>query len=119
MSEGQEFLKECKEVRDNFAAIAGLYTVDEHLVLRTEIDSLLIMYDQLCERVRLADSPNENSGLHKHFVNNRTCSTCLYCQANPSSEFKYDRHKCTLVKPFVSITDATKFVCDDWTEIPF
>lgn len=70
MSEGQEFLKECKEVRDDFTAIAGLYTVDEHLVLRTEIDSLLIMYDQLCERVRVADSSNENSGLHKHFVNN-------------------------------------------------
>jgi len=69
MSEGQEFLKECKEVRDDFTAIAGLYTVDEHLVLRTEIDSLLIMYDQLCERVRLADGNNENSGLHKHVVN--------------------------------------------------
>ena len=66
MSEGQEFLKECKEVREDFVAIAGLYTVDEHLVLRTKIDSLLIMYNQLCERVRLADSSNENSGLCKN-----------------------------------------------------
>lgn len=70
MSEGQEFLKECKEVRNEFVAIAGQYTVDEHLKLRTEIDTLLIMYDQLCERVRLADSSDENSGLHKHDVNN-------------------------------------------------
>lgn len=52
-------------------------------------------------------------------VTNRTCVTCLYCQINPTSEFIYDRHKCTLAKPFVSITDATKFVCDDWTEITF
>lgn len=57
--------------------------------------------------------------LHKHGVTNRTCVTCLLCQANPSSEFRYDKHKCTLVKPFVNITDATKFVCDEWTEIPF
>ena len=52
-------------------------------------------------------------------VSKRTCVTCLYCQANPSSEFRYDKHKCTLVNPFGNITDATKFVCDEWTEIQF
>ena len=69
MSEGQEFLKECKEVRNDFVQIAGQYSVGEHLKLRTEIDTLLIMYDQLCERVRLANNSDENSGLHKHVVN--------------------------------------------------
>jgi len=52
-------------------------------------------------------------------VTNRTCVTCLYCQTNPSSEFKHDRHKCTLVKSFVNIANATTHVCNDWTEIPF
>lgn len=61
----------------------------------------------------------QNQALNMPVVTDRTCVTCLYCQINPTSEFIYDRHKCTLVKPFVSITDATKFVCDDWTEIPF
>lgn len=72
MSEGQEFLKECKEVRNDFVAIAGQYTVGEHLKLRTEIDTLLIMYDQLCERVRLADSTNgermKSKGIRKHIT---------------------------------------------------
>ena len=71
MSEGQEFLKECKEVRNDFVQIAGQYSVCEHLKLRTEIDTLLIMYDQLCERVRLANNSDENSGLHLQRVTNR------------------------------------------------
>ncbi len=52
MSDGKEFLKEAKEVRNEFVKIAGQYSVREHLELRTEIDTLLIMYDQACERVR-------------------------------------------------------------------
>jgi len=48
----KEFLKECKETRADFSVIAQKYTVSENLELRTEIDSLLIMYDQLCETVR-------------------------------------------------------------------
>ena len=51
----EQFLKECKEVRDDFAKIARQYNVCDNLELRTEIDSLLIMYDQLCERVRVAN----------------------------------------------------------------
>jgi hypothetical protein len=70
MEENKEFLKECKEVRNNFAKIAGQYTVSEHLKLRTEIDTLLIMYDQLCERVRV-------SGLHENIVNDsREIKSC-------------------------------------------
>ena len=60
-----------------------------------------------------------NLALNIGDVTNRTCVTCLYCQTNPSSEFKHDRHKCTLVKPFVNITNATTHVCNDWNEIPF
>ena len=52
----EQFLKECKEARDDFAKIARQYNVGDHLELRTEIDSLLIMYDQLCERVRVANT---------------------------------------------------------------
>lgn len=56
MNNQQNFLDECKEIRNNFAGFVGQYSVGEHLKLRTQIDSLLIMYDQLCERVRV----NEN-----------------------------------------------------------
>ena len=51
----EQFLKECKETRAAFVKVAGTYNVSDNLKLRTEIDSLLIMYDQLCERVRLAN----------------------------------------------------------------
>lgn len=49
----KDFLKECKQVRNDFVRIAGQYSVKENLELRTEIDTLLIMYDQLCERINL------------------------------------------------------------------
>lgn len=52
----KQFLEECKEVRNDFVKIAGQYNVSSHLKLRTEIDSLLIMYDQLCERVQIANA---------------------------------------------------------------
>jgi hypothetical protein len=55
MSEIQEFIHECKEARNALVKIVGLYGIDDHLLLRTEIDSLLVMYDQLCERVLSAD----------------------------------------------------------------
>lgn len=85
MTEVQEFLKECKEVRNDFVAIAGLYTVDEHLVLRTEIDTLLIMYDQLCERVRGADI----IGLQNFVVD-----TCALCGSSNLFKFKLEHIKC-------------------------
>ena len=60
----EQFLKECKEVRNDFVKVAGTYDISNHLELRTEIDSLLIMYDQLCERVRLANAgTSENNAL--------------------------------------------------------
>ena len=61
----------------------------------------------------------KKQALNIGIVTNSTCVTCLYCQTNPSSEFKHDRHKCTLVKQFVNITNATTHVCNYWTEIPF
>ena len=45
------FLECVKEQRSSFAKIAATYTVSEHLDLRTEIDSLLIIYDQMAERL--------------------------------------------------------------------
>lgn len=52
-------------------------------------------------------------------VTKRTCVTCVFCQINRTSEFIYDRHKCTIVKQFVNITNATKHTCNEWTEMPF
>ena len=59
ISEKQIFLKECKEVRNYFVKIVSQYTVNKHLRLRTETDTLLIMYDQLCERLMSIDSIEE------------------------------------------------------------
>ena len=42
----KQFIKEAKEVRESFVEIAGQYSISDNLKLRTEIDSLLIMYDQ-------------------------------------------------------------------------
>ena len=53
----KEFLKECKETRDDFVKIAGQYSISDNLELRTKIDTLLIMYDQACERVRVGSKP--------------------------------------------------------------
>ena len=47
----ENFKKEAKQTRREFAAVAAQYTVDEHLKLRTEIDSILIMYDQILDRL--------------------------------------------------------------------
>jgi hypothetical protein len=40
-----------KQARTDFAKVAGKYTVEEHLEMRTAIDSLLIAYDQAVEKV--------------------------------------------------------------------
>ena len=55
----KQFLKECKETRDAFVKVAGTYNISDNLELRTEIDSLLIMYDQLCEGVRLYEKDKQ------------------------------------------------------------
>lgn len=44
-----EFTKEAKQVREDFVGIIKDYDVAEHNELRTEADSLLIMYDQAIE----------------------------------------------------------------------
>lgn len=63
------FLEYIKQQRNDFVKIAGTYTVTDHLKLRTEIDNLLIAYDQMSERLRVFENDsNENSGLHKHIV---------------------------------------------------
>ena len=111
-----------KKEEEILSRITG-YSIQELHERLTE--PILQPYDCLMAMIEFAEqqangvNTSHEPALHKHGVTNRTCVTCLYCQANPSSEFKYDKHKCTLVKPFVNITDATKFVCDEWTEIPF
>lgn len=62
-----EFLKYVKQQRNDFVKIAGTYSVGKHNKLRTEIDSLLIAYDQMAERLHIStqsqqqgvDQPNE------------------------------------------------------------
>lgn len=96
MSDRKEFLEEAKEVRNKFVKIAGQYSVSEHLELRTEIDTLLIMYDQACERVRVGSKsePSENS-LHKHIVSNNEVTVCHnakkhLCEDNTYEEIAND-----------------------------
>ena len=51
-----KFLEYIKEQRNDFVRIAGTYSITGHLQLRTEIDSLLIAYDQmylaLCQQAK-------------------------------------------------------------------
>ena len=52
-SEKQDsFLEYIKEQREDFVKIVGQYPIRDHLELRTEIDSLLIAYDQMAERLK-------------------------------------------------------------------
>ena len=107
-----------KKEEEILSRITG-YSIQELHERLTE--PILQPYDCLTAMIEFAEqqangvNTSHEPALHKH----GTCVTCLYCQANPSSEFRYDKHKCTLVKPFVNITDATKFVCDKWTDIRF
>ena len=63
MNNKKIFLKEAKEVRDELVEIARQYPINEHLELRTKIDTLLIIYDQACELVNTCDCKKE---LEKH-----------------------------------------------------
>lgn len=47
----EQFLEECREAREDFAGIVSKYSTEENNKLRTESDTLLIMYDQLVRRV--------------------------------------------------------------------
>lgn len=112
----KQFLKECKETRDAFVKVAGTYNISDNLELRTEIDSLLIMYDQLCERVRLADvDTGENNALLPD-VSKRTCRNCHNCVANPTSKYNWDKHKCFAREQIITITNIDEYKCDKWTE---
>ena len=46
----QTFEEYLKQARKDFAKVAARYSVDEHLELRTAIDSLLIAYDQATDK---------------------------------------------------------------------
>jgi len=61
----KKFLKEAKKVREELVEIAGQYSIDKNLELRTKIDTLLIMYDQACKQL-LTDSKQEISA--KDFI---------------------------------------------------
>lgn len=97
----EEFLKECKEVRNDFVQIAGQYSVGEHLKLRTEIDTLLIMYDQLCERVRVGDThPDTESKCNKHIVSVSLLERAAGLVGNPGT----------------NISGSTDLACEQWQE---
>lgn len=62
MTEKETFEEYLKRARWEFATIAEKYSVDEHLELRTAIDSFLIAYDQAVDKALSA--PN-TKGLKK------------------------------------------------------
>lgn len=51
MEDKKEFIEYLKEERRQMARVASHYTVDSHRILRTQIDSLLIAYDEAVERL--------------------------------------------------------------------
>jgi hypothetical protein len=54
------FVKEAKQTRAEFAGvILANYPVGEHTPLRTKADSLLIMFDQMLERIETETPPDE------------------------------------------------------------
>ncbi len=65
-----KFLDYIKQQRNEFVKVAGTYPVSEHLTLRTEIDSLLIAYDQMTGK--LADSeaktPENNNYSEQEYI---------------------------------------------------
>lgn len=92
----KQFLKECKETRDAFVKVAGTYNISNNLELRTEIDSLLIMYDQLCERVRLANAKTEIRQLTiPVVVKEERIGTSVFCPECGGELLYVDHDKCT------------------------
>ena len=83
-----EFIKYLKEERRQMARIASRYTVNNHRILRTQIDSLLIAYDQAVERLslfdvvvseaELCDNPNCEDGIvdYDYYKNPIYCQVC-------------------------------------------
>jgi hypothetical protein len=52
LNEKNDFLIECHEARQDFARTVRQYDVSDNLNLRTCADTLLIMFDQLCDKYR-------------------------------------------------------------------
>ena len=104
MSDRKEFLKEAKEVRNEFVKIAGQYSVGEHLELRTEIDTLLIMYDQACERVRVGSKPETSE------------STCNLQIVRVSTwENASESDKLPFIEKAIELTQDTMFCTRVWS----
>lgn len=55
VSTEKEFIEYLKEERKQFARVASHYNVTNHRILRTQIDSLLIAYDQAVGCLSLFD----------------------------------------------------------------
>jgi hypothetical protein len=51
MIDKHTFVCEAKETRAKFAAAVSMYSVTDNKRLRTEADTLLIMFDQAIERI--------------------------------------------------------------------
>lgn len=50
LDEKNDFLIECHDARQGFVRAIRQYNVSDHLCLRTEADTLLILFDQLCNK---------------------------------------------------------------------
>ena len=55
MKHKEQFIKEAKQTRAEFAAAVMIYSVTFHKHLRTKADSLLIMYDQMAELIECSE----------------------------------------------------------------
>jgi len=65
MNNKKIFLRAAKEIRKELIKIAGKYSANKHLELRTKIDTLLIMYDKACELISKHDCKKELKNLQK------------------------------------------------------
>lgn len=60
MQKESTFYNEALQVRKEFVRVAATYDVGRHNALRTEIDSLLIMYDQAIQKAKKLDEFLDN-----------------------------------------------------------
>lgn len=83
-----EFLKFIKEQRNDFVKVAGTYDVSNHLKLRTEIDSLLIAYDQMEER--LSHPTKVDALIAKYNIELEEISLSRICDTKAGDDSKYE-----------------------------
>ena len=81
------FIKKVKETRNDLVKVVASYSIPEHLELRTKIDALLIMYDQIVYKLSerqtttKVNKPPNSKALHISNVSN-----CIFTVVDPNGD---------------------------------